>query len=82
MCCNMERMTDALDGAKMVGYNDDGHLCAWYGGYSFNVYAAQSDWREVDHFTSGELAAGDASDIEREMAARDRMKMADFEIVE
>jgi nitrous oxide reductase accessory protein NosL len=75
-------VNDAVNGAKLIGFNDDGEACVWSGGYSFNVYDAARDWHEIRHFTSGALAAGDASDIEQEMAARDRMESEGFEVVE
>lgn len=78
-----QKVTRATDGAKLIGFNDDGLACVWYGGYSFNVYDAARDWQEVDHFTSGELA-GIASKFadEKRDHAKHRMENMGYEIVE
>ena len=75
-------VTDATEDAKMIGFNQEGLACLWFGGYGFNVYDAARGWQEVDHFTSGQLAGGQMSEIEKEMAARDRMRSEGFNVVE
>jgi len=71
-----DRMSHYLDKARLVGYNEMGHICIWTGGYSFNVYDAATDWDEVTHFTTGTMV--DENNIEK---ARERMKMEGFDPV-
>jgi hypothetical protein len=70
-------MNHALNYAKVIGFNDDGHACVWSGGYTFNVYDAAGDWGEVRHFTSGAMV-----DYSNEEKARKRMEDEGFEVFE
>lgn len=77
---NMQR---ALRSAVLLGVNDNGHMAVWSGGYSFNVYDAAGDWDEVDHFTSGDLAGmQDQTSPEGVEAARERMEMGGYEVID
>lgn len=86
MVCNMLKqvnMAEALDGAKLVGYNGDGKMCAWFGGYSFSVYDAADDWGEISHFTSGQLAGvSDYDATEAYEYAKQRMRSEGFTVIE
>jgi len=77
MSHQINRVTDE---AKMIGFNDEGEACLWYGGVTFNVHDAARDWQELRAFTSMKLAR-DSSDIEREMAARGRMESEGFNVI-
>jgi len=70
-------VTDAVEGAKLIGFNDDGEACVWSGGYSFNVYDAARDWSESRHFTCGHMV--EWADKEK---AKEMMESKGFEIVE
>ena len=74
--------TDALDGARLIGYNSRGEVCVWFGGYSFNVYDTRREWTETRHFTSGVLCGmtDRNGDKGREMAI-ERMRSEGFEPV-
>ena len=71
----MGEMTQALNGAKLVGYKDNA-ICVWYGGYGFNIYKATS-WKEVDYFSSGALA----EDRDNRAAAIETMEDSGYEVV-
>ena len=68
------------DDAKMIGFNNEGEACVWYGGVTFNIYDAARDWQELRCFTSMKLAR-DSSDIDRKLAARGRMESEGFTVV-
>jgi len=72
-----QNVTDATEGAELIGFNDDGEACVWCGGYSFSVYDAARDWDEVRHFTSGQMV-----DWKDKEPAREMMERNGFEIVE
>jgi len=71
------KMSKAVEGAKLIGFNDEGEACVWSGGYSFNVYDAARDWSELRHFTSGQMV-----DWKDKEPAREMMERNGFEIVE
>lgn len=64
-----ERLMAALDGARMVKYDPDGYLLAWFGGHGIHVYDPTG--REVGYWMT-EGASNDASpeEIEESMTAR------------
>jgi len=68
-------MTQALDGAKLVGYKDNA-ICVWYGGYGFNVYNPTS-WEETGYFSSGALA----EDRDNRETAIETMEADGYEVV-
>lgn len=79
----VRQMTDATEGANLIGFNEEGLACVWFGGYGFNVYDAARDWQEVDHFTSGQLAGlTDKEAPEGYGYAKERMKSEGFNVVE
>lgn len=76
-------MSDAMNGAKLAGFNELGHMCLWFGGYSFNVYDAARNWEEVDHFTSGQISGLSEKDSpEGRGYAKARMRSEGYTIVE
>lgn len=78
----VSNMKDAVENARLIGFNDSGEACVWYGGYGFNVYDAARDWSEITHFSSGELASiGDRTLQEAYGIAQKRMKAEGFEVV-
>ena len=70
-------MNHHLKGAKLIGYNEMGHVCVWSGGYSFSVYDAAGDWSEVRHFTSGRMV-----DYSDKSLAKARMQQEGFTLVD
>jgi len=77
------KISDATDSAKLIGFNEEGLMCAWYGGCGFNVYDVTGSWNKVDHFTSMELAGmAQKFDEERRSYAKHRMESEGFQIVE
>lgn len=79
----VERVNNAKNGAKLIGFNDRGQACIWYGGYSFSVYDLV-DWQEVETFTSGQLAGVPTSESDelKKDIARQHMESRAFEPVE
>ena len=69
-------VTDATEGAELIGFNEHGEACVWSGGYTFNVYDAAREWQESRHFTSGKMV--DWSDEEH---ARDTMEGRGFNVI-
>jgi len=75
-----QNVTNATEGAKLIGFNDDGEACVWFGGYTFNVYDAARDWQESRAFTSGQMAGlTDYDAPEAYGYAEERMKSEGFE---
>jgi len=70
------KLSSAVEGAELIGFNTEGEACVWSGGYSFNVYDAARDWQEVRHFTDGRMV--DWSD---EQQAKERMESEGFEVI-
>jgi len=70
------KMNRALEGAKLIGKDNQGRICVWSGGYSFNVYDALNDWQEVRHFSSGQMV-----EFSDEETARQRMENEGFEVI-
>ena len=80
---SMSQMCDRLDSAKLVGWNEKGLMCVWYGGYSFNVYDVLTGWNEVDHFTSGQISGLSEKDSpEGRGCAKARMRSEGYTVVE
>ena len=71
----MGEMTQALNGAKLVGYKDNA-ICVWYGGYGFNIYKSTS-WKEVDYFSSATLV----DESNKREAAIETMEDNGYEVV-
>lgn len=64
-----ERLMAQLDGAKLVKYDGDGYLLAWFGGHG--VHAYDGSGQEVDYWNTGDFADNDASreEVEESMSA-------------
>ena len=78
-----QNVNNATDDAKIIAFNDDGEACVWFGGYSFSVYDAANDWREVRHFTSGQIAGlAEKDSKEGRGYARARMRSEGFDPIE
>jgi hypothetical protein len=78
-----QNVTDATEGARLIGFDENGRACVWHGGYSFNVYDATRDWQEVDHFTSGIIAGLSNKQGENaKQAARRLMQNHGYDLVE
>jgi len=76
------KVSDATDEACLIGFNDNGLACVWYGGYGFNVFDVARDWQEVDYFTSGELAGiAEKFDDERRKHAEWRMESEGYDVI-
>lgn len=68
-----ENVNEAIEDARLIGWDDKGHACVWYGGYSFSVYDVVGDWSEVGHFTNGDMV-----DSDDESKAAERMENEGF----
>lgn len=75
-----ERLAACLDGARMVKYDPNGLLLAWFGGHGLHVYdmaGAEVDYRTVGDFSQNSaryeevLAAALAYVIEDEQGGAD-----------
>jgi hypothetical protein len=64
-----ERLMAALDGARLVRYDADGYLLAWFGGHGVHVYDAAGE--EVHYWSCGDFSHNDAdvADVEASIAA-------------
>lgn len=70
---------EALADAKLVGVDGNNRICAWYGGYTFNVYQIiDNGLSEVTAFTSGRMGADNMDDREMYRTAVDRMRLDGF----
>lgn len=79
---SIEGMSEAMRSAKLIGWNQSGEMCVWFGGYSFSVFNAVTDWSEKRHFTSGKISglSNKDSDRGRELAI-ERMEMEGFTVI-
>lgn len=62
-----ERLAACLDGARMVKYDPNGLLLAWFGGHGLHVYDMAG--REVDYRTVGDFSENSATYAEVHAAA-------------
>lgn len=64
------RLMAQLDGARLVKFDSDGLLYAWFGGHGVHAYDAQGN--EVDYWNCGDFADNDAStrEVEESIARR------------
>jgi hypothetical protein len=67
-----ERLMAALDGARLVKYDTDGVLYAWFGAHGVHTYNAAGV--EVDYWSVGDFAqdAATLDEVERSIALRIR----------
>lgn len=76
-------MSNCIKGAKLIGWNNAGEMCVWFGGYSFQVFDAAREWDEKRTFTSGKIAGLQNKDSDRgRELAKDRMELDGFTVIE
>ena len=75
-----ERLMAQLDGARLVKYDADGYVLAWFGGHG--VHAYDGSGAEVDYWSTGDFAKNHAevSEVEGSMC-RFIARVDDFEDV-
>jgi hypothetical protein len=62
-----ERLAACLDGARLVKYDPNGYVLAWFGGHGLHVYSL--DGSEVDYRSVGDFSQPSATETEIRAAA-------------